>query len=248
MNALSISPGGPTVAVIGAGFSGLLTALHLLRAEPRITVRLVERAPRFGRGRAYATGHPDHLLNVRASNMSAFAERPDHFLQWLHDSGEGGVDGFVRRGRYGDYLQHLLREAVARAGQAGRLLLEQDEAVAVTRDGEGFTVRLALGRAFQAQAVVLALGLMPAPPPRDVGAEAAGAPGYVADPWAAELSELPPGEVLLLGSGLTMVDMALSLAEQDRRVTALSRRGLLPRIHVSVGAAPAPPGLPASPA
>ena len=26
-----------------------------------------------------------HLLNVRADNMSAFSDRPDHFLDWIRD-------------------------------------------------------------------------------------------------------------------------------------------------------------------
>ena len=40
-----------TIAIVGGGFSGLLTAIHLLAGDPDITVRLIERAPSFGRGR-----------------------------------------------------------------------------------------------------------------------------------------------------------------------------------------------------
>ena len=101
-----------TIAVVGGGFSGLLTAVHLLAGGPEVTVRLIERAPIFGRGRAYATDSPQHLLNVRAANMSAFPGDPGHFLNWLAACGEGG-DGFVPRGLYGDYLQDLLRETVS---------------------------------------------------------------------------------------------------------------------------------------
>src|SRR4051794_32635305 len=91
----------PTVAVIGGGFSGLLTALHLLQGDPQVCVRLVERAPRFGRGRAYAAGPADHLLNVRAANMSAFPDRPGHFVEWLAAAAEAaGPDAFVSRARY----------------------------------------------------------------------------------------------------------------------------------------------------
>ena len=115
----------PTVAIVGGGFSGLLSAIHLLRADPGLTVRLIERAPRFARGRAYSTRDPGHLLNVRASNMSAFPDQPRHFVDWL---GVGPIAGdwFVERRRYGDYLQEVLRQAVRAPGQAGRLLLEQD--------------------------------------------------------------------------------------------------------------------------
>jgi uncharacterized NAD(P)/FAD-binding protein YdhS len=239
--------GGPAVAVIGGGFSGLLTTLHLLTVAPQLTVRLVERAPTFGRGRAYATAHPDHLLNVRASNMSAYPDRPDHFLDWLRAQGQELSDGFVSRGRYGDYLQHLLREAVVRPGRAGRLLLEADTAVAVRPAPAGYEVELALGRSFPAGMVVLALGSLPARPPAVASAAALASPAYFAEPWAVDLAEFPPGDVLLLGSGLTMVDVALSLAAEDRPMTALSRRGLLPRIHSNAPPIPPPSGLPASP-
>jgi uncharacterized NAD(P)/FAD-binding protein YdhS len=68
--------------------------------------------------------------------------------------------------------------------------------------------------------------------------EAGGAP--LVEAWDAEaLQRLPAGDVLLLGTGLTMVDIALSLAAQRKRtIYALSRRGLTPRAHL---AAPTPP-------
>jgi uncharacterized NAD(P)/FAD-binding protein YdhS len=76
--------GGCGIVVIGAGFSGVLVALHLLwRCGRNDRVYLVERPPRFGVGLAYSTGNPRHLLNVRADNMSAFADEPDHFARWL---------------------------------------------------------------------------------------------------------------------------------------------------------------------
>jgi uncharacterized NAD(P)/FAD-binding protein YdhS len=236
---------GAVVAVIGGGFSGLLTALHLLRIDPGLTVRLVERAPRFGRGRAYATASPDHLLNVRASNMSAFADRPDHFQAWLAQRGERR-DAFVSRRLYGDYLQELLRETVRAPEQAGRLLLEADEVRALRPTGRRYRIELALGRSFEADAVVLATGLSSPAAPAAVGAEARQSPGYVADPWSYDLQRLPRGEILLLGTGLTMVDAALELATEGRRVTALSRRGLQSRAHAPTVAAAPPRGLPAS--
>jgi uncharacterized NAD(P)/FAD-binding protein YdhS len=227
------SPG--TVVVVGGGFSGLLTALHLLANDPGVTVRIVEKADRFGTGRAYAAGDPDHLLNVRASNMSAFPDRPDHFLRWLRDNA-AGEDGFVSRRRYGEYLQGLLRDAVGSAGQRGRLLLEQDEALGLSASGE---VRLALGRSLRADAVVLATGLAAPAPPDGPGLEP---PQYVRDPWRLDPEAVPAGAILLLGTGLTMVDVALSLDRPDRRFVALSRRGLLPLDHGPAPLAPLPSG------
>lgn len=237
----------PTVVIVGGGFSGLLTAIHLLHGAVNLQVRLVERAPQFGRGRAYSTCDPGHLLNVRAANMSAFLDQPQQFVTWLGAGPDVG-DRFVSRAQYGEYLQALLRGTLRRATTAGRLLLEQDEVVAVRRAGRGLQVDLALGRSLQADAVVLALGLLPSPSLPGVSPEALAHPYYVVDPWRADLASLPPGRVLLLGSGLTMVDVALALGGDGRPLTAISRRGLTPRPHAGAPAADPPLGLPARPA
>lgn len=227
----------PTVAVIGAGFSGLLTALHLIADPDGPTVRLIERARAFGRGAAYSTGNPDHLLNVRVANMSAYPDDPEHFTRWLAShEGWSSHGGFVTRGVYGDYLQDLLREALENT-TPGRLLLEQDEAVDVQRAGEGWRVRLALGREIEAQAVVLALGVLRPAPPSMASEALLGSPRYVGDPWdpAARLDEAAD-DVLLTGTGLTMIDAAVTLWRPGRRFWAISRRGLIPRAHAPVAA------------
>lgn len=223
----------PTVVIIGAGFSGLLTALHLAARPDGPRVRLVERAGRFGRGTAYATANPDHLLNVRVANMSAFPDQPDHFTGWL--AGRGGWSsqgGFVTRGVYGDYLQDLLREALETAG-ADRLLLEKDEAVDIRQvSGGEWRVQLALGRELDAEAVVLAAGVLRPAAPGGLDPALLASPRYLADPWSAP-DTLPAdaADILLIGTGMTMVDVALSLAAPGRRFRAISRRGLLPRAH-----------------
>ncbi len=236
-----------TIAVIGGGFSGLLTAVHLLRKDPGLIVRLIERAPHFGLGRAYATGDANHLLNVRVANMSAFQDQPRHFADWLAAAGDladnrAGEGAFVSRGRYGDYLQSLLRDHVGDAGNAGRLLLEQDEAVAIRRSAEGYEVRLALGRSFGAAAVVLAVGLGPPRFPAVASADVLSRRTFVGDPWGGDLSHLPDGDILLLGAGLSMCDVALSLDRPGRRLLALSRHGLVPRTHGPAPASEPPSG------
>lgn len=239
----------PTVVIIGAGFSGLLTALHLAARADGPRVRLIERAGRFGRGTAYATANPDHLLNVRVANMSAFPDQPDHFTGWLaRRGGWSSQGGFVTRGIYGDYLQDLLREALETVG-ADRLLLEKDEAVDIRRaPGGGWRVQLALGRELQAEAVVLAAGVLRPAVPNGLDPALLTSPRYRADPWdAPERLPADARDVLLIGTGMTMVDVALSLAAPDRRLRAISRRGLLPRAHApAVSRAPElpPPGGP----
>jgi uncharacterized NAD(P)/FAD-binding protein YdhS len=80
--------------IIGGGASGVLLACQLLRlGNSGFRVTLIERRPEIGRGLAYHTGNPDHLLNVRAANMSALPEDPDHFWRWLsaHDGNRCGI-------------------------------------------------------------------------------------------------------------------------------------------------------------
>ena len=104
---------GPQIAIVGAGFSGLLTAVNLLQASPAVRVTLIERRGVFGPGTAYDTGNPQHLLNVRLDNMSAFPDRPGHLADWLAEQPSWRAqDGFITRGVYGDYLQSLLDAAL----------------------------------------------------------------------------------------------------------------------------------------
>ncbi len=234
-----------SVAVIGAGFSGVMTAIHLLRTAPDARVALIERSPTFGQGAAYASGHPEHLLNVRAANMSAFASEPRHFVDWLAARSLGGETAFIRRREYGEYLQGLLREAV----QSARLLLEADEAVDAEPVGRGWRIELALGRVLKTDGLVLALGNLPPQTPPGLGLEHLPPELYVADPWrGAQMLTRVEGDVILMGAGLTMVDVALSLPRDRAGSTfAISRRGLLPLRHADSGPAtpmqtpPSPP-------
>src|SRR6185369_6436633 len=117
----------------------------------------------------------------------------------------------------------LLRTEVSDPDGVGRLLLEQDTATALVPTGSGWRVELALGRAIEADACVLAVGLLPPAPPPGATPAVLAAPGYVAEPWRLDPAAAPQGDLLLLGSGLTMVDVALSLAGPGRRLLALSR-------------------------
>jgi uncharacterized NAD(P)/FAD-binding protein YdhS len=228
------------VGVVGGGFSGTLLAIHLLRGGAEVT--LIERAPRVARGVAYSTPHADHLLNVRASGMSAFPDDPSHFVRWLEDRSEAGPDSFAQRRLYGTYLEELLEAAAAK----DRLRRIHGEAVAIARGETGELIRLADGEVVACEAAVLAVGNLP---PGASGIYA-GMPDhiYVADPWSGNLAEgLEEGDtVLLIGTGLTAIDAALILdsARFAGPILALSRRGLVPRAHAApakVEALDAPP-------
>jgi len=240
----------PSIAVIGAGFSGLMSAIHLLLRSnengPR--VYLIESSEAFGLGAAYATSSSRHVLNTRAGNMSVFPDRADHFLEWLQaQAGTYGVTAasFITRRTYGTYLQSLVRDAACGPHAAGRLYLVPDEAVGLLADPRGgFAVSLKVGRVLHVDAAIVATGNSPPHPPQIPDAAFFDSPHYIDDPWAAKAFANVQADdtVVTLGTGLTMVDVALLLKSRGHRgpIIAISRRGQIPRSHI---ASAGPPGL-----
>lgn len=223
------------VAIIGAGFSGTLQAINLLRHDgPRAT--LIERAPVAGTGLAYGAAHPSHVLNVRAANMSAFPDDPGHFVRWLEARGVAdAAAAFIPRVTYGEYLRELLESALRNS--AGRLRLVRGE---VTDLESGPALRIAMAEgSIEADAAVLAVGNLPPHDPPGLDATLLASPRYCGDPWDARVPEglAEDDTVLVIGTGLTMVDVALLLDARGfrGRIVALSRRGLLPRPHAPMG-------------
>lgn len=222
-----------TVAIVGGGFSGAMLAARL--AERGIASILVDRTGTFGPGLAYSTPFEGHWLNVRADRMSAVEGKPGDFVDWLRDHCPQQADpgGFAPRRLYGEYLQHRLH--AARQAHPAMIELVTGEVAAI--EGEG--VRLADGRVVPAGAMVLATGN---PAPKTAGR---GSRRVITDPWALTALERigPEDAVIIVGTGLTMVDMALWLDAAGRKgpITALSRRGLTPRVHGAGHDDPTPP-------
>jgi uncharacterized NAD(P)/FAD-binding protein YdhS len=225
------------IAIVGGGFSGVLQAIQLLR-HTNLAVTLIERTGRLARGAAYSTRRPEHLLNVRAGRMSAFPDVPDHFARWFE--GRGGTDAdFAQRRLYGQYIEELLSRAREEAG--GRLSILNGEVVDVARTDGTEQLRLADDSTLSAERVILSIGNLAPEVPRGVDADALG-DRYVSDPWAGDIAEglQPEDKVLLIGTGLTAVDAAMTLdaAGFTGEIVALSRRGLVPRSHAGPGLPP----------
>lgn len=229
-----------TIVVIGAGFSGAVTAVNLLRqsAGRALRVVLINKSGRMARGTAYGTSSAEHLLNVPAGNMSALADDPDdflHYCRWADPAVK--ASSFVRRQQYGAYLEALLEAASVGAPAATRLERWVGDVVDLesSPDRPGAVVHLADGRHLWADFVVLAFGHFPPADPATADAEVLCSDRYVRDPWASDaLDDVTDDEpVLTIGTGLTAVDVALALAATGRRLalTCISRRGLLPAPH-----------------
>ena len=236
------------MAIVGGGCAGALVAAHLMRTDRRPR-RIVIFEPRdeLGAGAAYSTDDPRHLLNAPASAMSAFEDDPTHFVAWLaHQQLEFQAADFVPRHIYRQYLQDVLRDRCRQAAPDTSLTWIHELVTSVhVEEDSGRTVTTLVsghGQQYQADRVVLALG---APAPVVLSSLPVSPTfGMVSDPWCpgALDSMASPGDVLVLGTGLTMVDVALVLTDQDPRrvIHARSRHGLLPADHASDGFAPWP--------
>lgn len=231
----------PVIAIVGGGFSGTLLASHLLRRSARpLELLLIDRNGGFGRGLAYGTSDPGHLLNVSAGAMSAWPSDPSHLLRWLERNRDSLADllpteldasSFIPRQVYGLYLGSTLQDAIAHASPEIRFRTLTAEVVDLEPGGQpGPPYRLSLqgGEQLLADRVVLAWGNSAIPPeaPGDPLQRHGWLPGATAD-----LD--PEATVALLGTGLTMVDTVVSLLGQGHRgpVIALSRRGHHPNAH-----------------
>ena len=219
------------VAIVGGGFSGTMAAAQLARRG--IASILIEGNGRLGRGVAYSTGEPAHVLNVRAEVMSAWPEDLDDFARTIETEG-GSSQDFSERRRFGLYMDAIVSQTVSE----GLVRPVEEMAVSARRDAEGWVIELAGGGEVKANALVLAIGNQePAPMAVAKGLS----PGrFINNPWGAEArvaDERLAGSaksVLLLGTGLTAVDHILALDANGHRgrIVALSRRGQMPRGHI----------------
>ena len=143
---------------------------------------------------------------------------------------------------YGTYVETLLETVADYPGNA-RLERRHDRVLAVDRRGDRFVVRLAQGESVVARSVVLATGSRSgtdwAPP------GLAGTPRLVADPWR---QALPDGDLLLVGTGLSMVDVAIGADRPGRTLHTVSRHDEIPRVHRVPTSPPRRHRRPASPA
>jgi len=223
------------IAIIGAGFSGTVLAVHLLRqpVASALTVHLFERGRVMGPGLAYAARDWPYLLNVPAGRLSADSRQP---LQFLHFARRtlplADAEDFLPRELYGDYLQETLRQAEQEADPLVRLTRHFTEitAIATSDDLAAFVLQGTNGVTVQADQVVLAVGSAASPTMPWAGA-VRDHPGYFHDPWRRPRQISHDKVVVIVGNGLTMADVALSLgdaAQSTPRIISISRHGLLP--------------------
>ncbi|WP_197500366.1 FAD/NAD(P)-binding protein [Caballeronia udeis] len=233
------------IVVIGGGFTGVAFVIHAIRACPAgvdLDFTIVEPSAELGRGIAYGTSDPLHRINVPSDRMSLFAGDSTHATRWLkaHDamdpgSSDGQGNSYVSRARYGEYVAATLDDVVANAASHVRVKHRRATATGVRETESGYAVALGDGSHLETHRVALCFGHTPSEPPGVIDEQALRDPRLVTHPWAPDaLRAIPPdASVLLVGTGLTMADVAVTLIERAHtgRITAISRRGLRARPH-----------------
>ncbi|MED7668984.1 pyridine nucleotide-disulfide oxidoreductase [Pseudomonas moraviensis subsp. stanleyae] len=234
------------ILIIGGGLSGTMLAVQLLRLPGQRRIVITEPRAELGRGEAYSAVELGHTLNGNAARMSVDPDNPDDLTQWLSEhiaaggwpeSAEQDVpvsELFPPRGLFGVYVQQRLAEARAVGALQGSSV-EHICAEAVDLQSDCASVQLTLsdGQILRGSQAVLATGMFPAA--RTPQTQSSGLNAAALDPWdVAAMRELDPqSTVLIIGSGLTMVDAVVSLEQAGHRgpIEVFSRHGLLPHVR-----------------
>ncbi|MFL5762817.1 MAG: FAD/NAD(P)-binding protein [Bacteroidia bacterium] len=229
-----------TVVIIGGGFSGMLTAERLLNRSAEVSVTVLNTAHPAGKGIAYDTDHSEYLLNVPAAKMSAFHDQPEHFITWLRSKPEYAAlhqEEFVPRSIFGKYLEKVFENTL----RSARFQLVNAKATGIT-SGNKHDVTLDNGSTVSADFVVLATGNYLPARPKGIKSSLDEISGYFPNPWdRAAVSDPGNAEtVMLIGTGLTMVDCFLGLEKNgySGKILINSPRGYLPASHTDSGTYP----------
>jgi uncharacterized NAD(P)/FAD-binding protein YdhS len=227
------------MAIIGGGFCGTVAAVNLARlAKKPLRIVVINQGSPLGRGVAYGTKQAEHLLNVAARNMSAFPDQPNHFLDWLGTRSEYADvpeavlrEQFVPRKIYGDYLRGLLHwHAKNAANPRARIEFVDAEALDLVPAPDRIAVVVEQHPTIEADKVLLATGNQP-----PANFSTLEHPRHVTNPWKPiDYTAVDPrANVVLIGAGLTMIDVFLTLSALDWQGTiyAVSRTGLMPLSH-----------------
>jgi len=224
------------IVIIGGGLSGYLLLMSFLRFNKNggLQIVMLEKEQVDRVGVPYATKNVHHLLNVPAGNMSAFAEMPHHFTDWLLKKGyDFDPSSFVPRTFYRDYILDTFNELMRRRPNGTNVQLLQAEAVDV--DMQHKAVLLKDGALVYFDKLILATGTFASAhlPLKDTTYQQS--PNYYHSAWEVNIPDRLRGDesIFIIGTGLTMTDTLISLhnAGHKGKIYALSKHGLLPAVH-----------------
>jgi uncharacterized NAD(P)/FAD-binding protein YdhS len=228
------------VAIIGGGLSGTLLAYYLLEDDSfPMTILLFEKDyQQLGRGIAYRSSTEGQLLNVPVSKMNVYGQPDDGFYNWLSYKKEHkpAPTDFVERSWFGTYLKELFELQMTQARNV-TLRVITSEVIDIVKEDDTLRLLADGNQEYKASYVVLANGILPPADPFNVSTDIRESGLYQSNPWSFRYIERlkESSHVTLVGTGLTMLDHAVSLLKSKKnfKLTALSRRGFLPLPHAT---------------
>lgn len=226
------------ISIIGGGASGVLLAINLIKnaGNDALEINLIEKSNEVGRGVAYGTKKNFHLLNVPAAKMGAFANDTAHFYHWLKSKNFDFEAGdFVPRKIYGDYLREVFAEAVENKPANVTVKTFRAEAINISTENDAAGILLDSGEKIISDQIILAFGNFLPPHVRTKNDAYTKSAKYFQSPWRGDIPTAIARDekVLIIGTGLTGIDVILSLFNNEHRggIYALSTHGLLPTVH-----------------
>ena len=222
------------ITIIGAGLSGTLLAMNLLRQDfdDVVHIKLIDRNSESDLGPAYSTNE-DYLLNVPAEMMGAFSQDPEHFLKWAGRKDISASRGdYLQRKLYRKYILEMLTLALNERKENKTLERIRGEVVNIKTNNRSAEIFIKERVGFSTDKVVLALGNSP---PRNLQTKNRlyiKDKRYVQNPWNPDIFKnlSPDATIIFIGTGQTMVDLVTALYKKKHtgKLITLSRHGVLP--------------------
>jgi len=227
---------GNHIVIIGGGFCGTMTAVNLFaKAKGPLSISLFNCGYPENKGIAFHTYSEGHVLNVPCQNMSAYPNDPNHFLNWCKSGNkveipEDELPGkFLSRNLYGKYLDEIFKDALKQKSELINFEIIREEVIDIEKSEEHYVIQSVSGKKVNANKVVIATGNHPPSHPPLSNKSFVDSPRYFANPWQENaVSNTEPNEtILIIGTGLTMVDVVLGLTEKQfkGKIIALSPNG-----------------------
>ncbi len=236
------------IVIIGGGACGVAAFIELfvqLKAgghEHKVKITLIE-PDEIGKGLAFGTSQPGHLLNTQADLMGIHASEPAHYSEWLKSRShevssetiglESPDDAYSTRRLYSNYLQEQFQHyyQIAEASGAAPTIIHK-QAINVVRADNYWNILLDDGEHIPAAYVLLALGT----PKPDNYPELLGIDNYIDFPWPSQpiLERIGKEDTVgILGSSLSAIDAVMTLVDNDHRgpIHLYSPDGMLPRVQ-----------------
>ena len=177
------------IIIIGAGLSGTLLVINLLRSNSNQEFQIywIDRNNKYNLGAAYSTNE-EHLLNVPVEKMGAFSNEPEHFLNWCRTNKISAQAGdYLPRKLYREYIHTILANEISKTGGKKKLKRIIGEAADININKNKAYVTVNESKELSGDKVVLALGNLPPKNPDTINKLYLRDIRYKPDPWKPDI-------------------------------------------------------------